>query len=81
MLSFILGLVIGAVAGFIAGIFFYARKVYPTMTTEKITRETINSIVMQNPKGEFINVNPVEQYLKETDGEIKLGDILEDDRN
>lgn len=80
MLSFLLGLVIGVVSGFVGGVFYYARKVYPTVSREIISRDSINALVQQNPKGDFIQLNPVTEYIKNTEGEILLGDVLEDDR-
>lgn len=81
MISFLLGLVIGLICGFIGGLFFYAKKIHKRLTDEEVTRETIASLIQgEVPKGEFIINNPVEEYVKEHDGEIRLGDVLEDDR-
>jgi len=80
MITFILGLVVGLVVGFIFGIFFYAKKVNKRIENDVVTRETINSIVQgEAPKGDFIINNPVQEYIKNHDGEISLGDILEDE--
>lgn len=79
MLSFSLGLVLGIVGGFIGGVFYYAKKVHKNITGETITREAINSLVMETPKGDFIRVNAVAEYLKNHDGDVKLSDILEDE--
>lgn len=81
ILAFIGGLVIGAVL-----IFFYFRKLYIRVQTKHpeidVTRETITAIMQgEVPKGEIIINNPVTEYVKEHEGEIKLGDILEDDHN
>lgn len=80
MTNFLLGLVIGLVTGFVGGLFYYAKKVHKHITTEELTRETINSIIMgEEPKGEFINVNPVTEYIRNHEGqEIKLGDVIEE---
>lgn len=80
MLSFLLGLVLGALGGFIGGLFFYAKKVHKRITNEEISRETVNALIKgEAPQGDFIRVSKVEEYLKTHDGEIRLGDILEDD--
>ena len=80
MISFLLGLVLGLVGGFISGLFFYARKIHKRLNDEEVTRETINSIIEQKaPQGDFIRINKVEQYIQSHDGEIKLGDVLDDD--
>ena len=80
MTSFLLGLVIGLVTGFIGGLFYYAKRVHKHITTEELTRETINSIIMgDGPKGDFISVNPVTEYIRNHEGqEIKLGDVIEE---
>lgn len=80
MISFLLGLVLGLVGGFIGGLFFYARKIHKRLTNEEVTRETINSLIQEKPQqGDFINVNQVQEYVKNHEGEIKLGDVLEDE--
>ena len=65
---FLLGLVIGLFTGFIGGLFYYAKKVHKHITTEELTRETINSIIMgDEPTGN----------LDEETGE-QVAEILED---
>lgn len=80
MISFLLGLVIGMVGGFIGGLFFYAKKVHKRISNETVTRETINALIIgKEPKGEIIKNNPVEEYIKNHDGDILLGDVIEDE--
>jgi len=80
MLSFLLGLVLGIVGGFIGGLFFFARKVLKNMDKEEVTRATINTIIKgEDPKGDFIRVNKVDQILKDSTGDVALGDVLEDE--
>lgn len=80
LLSLLLGLITGFVGGFIVGVFFYAKKVHKNITRDEISRETINSIIQgEEPKGDFIQVNKVQEILKNAEGDIALGDILEDD--
>lgn len=78
--SLLLGLVVGLVCGFVGGIFFYAKRIHVHITGERITREAVNSLVMGNTRGDFIQLNPVDEYMRNADGDIKLGDVLEDDR-
>lgn len=81
MISFLLGLVIGLVGGWIGGIYYVGRYLRKNIITTDLPRDLINDIIIQQPKGEFIHVNSVEEYIKNHDGEIKLGDVLDDDRS
>lgn len=51
--------------------------------TEKTRDEIIDSWVEkrkeEKKQGDFIKVNKVEEIIKSREGEIKLGDVLEDD--
>lgn len=79
MITFLLGLIIGLLGGFIGGLYFYARKVHPRIQRETVTRATINSIVNgKGPEGDIIKINRTADRIKE-EGEISLGDILEDE--
>lgn len=35
--------------------------------------------IRTTPRGEFIEVNPVAEYLKEATGDVSLGDVIQDD--
>lgn len=79
ILAFILGFISGAIATF-----FYLKKIWEKVKKKlpevDVSRETINAIVNgEEPKGDFIKINYVEEYIKTHDGEISLGDILEDE--
>jgi len=64
--------------------FFLIRKFLARLQTKlpetDVRRETVSALINgEEPKGEFIKVNKVEEYINNTEGEIKLGDVLEDE--
>ena len=78
MINFLFGLLLGLVVGSIGGLYFYAKKVLPKKERETLGRDVINSIIKgEDPKGEFIKMNPVTEYIKNHDGEIKLADVID----
>lgn len=79
MINFCFGFFIGLVGGFIGGLFYYAKKVHKRITTEEVTRETINSLISgEEPKGDIVTINPIETIIREAKGDINLGDIIEE---
>lgn len=79
MINFLFGLFVGVVGGFIGGLFYYAKKVHKRITTSEVTRETINSLIQgEEPKGEIIINNQIEQLIKDHDGDLLLADVIED---
>lgn len=75
MLSFILGLTWGIVIGV-----YWKTKTKPRHEPkDKLDQAFIDLGIVKEEKGSFIEVNRVEQYLKENKGEIPLGDIIQDD--
>ena len=79
MVTFLLGLVLGLVGGFFGGLFFYARKIHKKLNNEEVTRETINALITEKPpQGDFIRLNKVDEYIKTHEGDIALGDVIEE---
>lgn len=77
MLSSILIALLFATWGFITGVV-----TIKLLKPRNAPKDIVDSIVEDfraKPKGDFIKVNEVENYLKEHTGEIRLGDIIEDD--
>lgn len=77
ILAFLIGFLLGGII-----VFFYLRKLWQRVKKKipEIERETINQIISgEEIKGDIIINNPVQEYIKNHDGEIKLGDVLEDE--
>lgn len=73
MLSFLLGLVLGFIGGVVTK-FLLKRPHTPNDILDEVLAD-----FRHRPKGGFIEVNKMEQYLKDNPGEVRLGDIIEDD--
>ena len=74
ILSFLLGLVLGFVGGVVTK--FLLKRPH---TPNDLFDEMLADFRPRN-EGGFIEVNKVEQYLKDNPGEIALGDIIDDEQ-
>lgn len=80
MITNILAFLLGVCLGFIGGLFYYAKKIHKKMTDSEVINKVIESATQEEKKqGDFIKVNKVEEYIKTHEGEIALGDVLEDE--
>lgn len=62
-------------AGFIGGARYYAKRV---VKTPEVIRGVVDEVIQDHTPGAFIEVNRIQDYLKETKETIRLGDILEE---
>lgn len=73
MINFLFGLLLGFVGGVVTK-FLLKRPNTPNDILDEVLAD-----FRPREKGGFVEVNKVEQYLKDNPGEIALGDIIEDD--
>jgi len=74
MISFLLGLVLGFIGGVVTK-FLLKRPNTPNDIFDEVLAD-----FKPKEKGGFVEVNKVEQYLKDNPGEIALGDIIDDEQ-
>lgn len=80
MISFLLGLTWGAIMGMVAKSLLKPVQIPKDKIDELVEefRTEFRELLKPKQHGEFIEVNKVEQYLKENPGEISIGDIIDD---
>jgi hypothetical protein len=72
MINFLFGLLLGFIGGVVT------KFLLKPVNAPKDIIDSVLSDFKPKEKGTFITVNKVEQYLKENPGEIKLGDIIDE---
>ena len=75
MLSVVLALLLGLVLGFIGGV-VVKTMLKPRNAPKDILDQTLEDFIPKE-KAEFIKINPVEQFLKETEGDIPLDTVID----